>query len=84
MCQDTVDDPTHKVWCIQGSVQARFWEPEKADEAIEMCSAATVADEKNGCYLMIITRARELFPDRPALENFCARLETDYEAWCER
>ena len=84
MCQDSVDDPTHRVWCIQGSVQARFWEPEKADEAIEMCSNATVAEEKNGCYLMIITRARELFPDRPGLKNFCARLETGYEAWCER
>ena len=84
MCQDTVDDPTHRVWCIQGSVQARFWEPEKADEAIEMCSIATVAEEKNGCYLMIITRARELVSDRPTLEDFCARLEVGYEAWCER
>ncbi len=84
MCQETVDDSTHRVWCIQGSVQARFWEPEKADEAIEMCMMASVAEEKNGCYDMIATRARELFQDRIGLGQFCAKLEQAYRAWCIR
>ena len=83
-CHDTVADPTHRVWCIQGSVQARFWETDRADEAIEMCSLATSPQETEGCFWMIVDRARELYPDRPSLEAFCARLETAYQAWCTR
>ena len=83
-CHDTVDDATHRVWCIQGSVQARFWETERADEAIEMCSLATNPQEREGCFWMIVSRARELYPDRTGLETFCARLETSYQAWCTR
>ena len=83
-CHDTVDDPTHRVWCIQGSVQARFWETDRADEAIQMCSLATVPQEREGCNWMIVSRARELYPDRQGLEAFCGRLETAYQAWCIR
>ena len=83
-CHNTVADATHRVWCIQGSVQARFWETDRADEAIEMCSLATSPQEREGCFWMIVTRARELYPDRPSLDAFCARLETAYQAWCTR
>ena len=83
-CHDTVDEPQHRVWCIQGSVQARFWEPDRASEAVEMCNLATVAEERTGCNWMIVHRARELFPARPSLEEFCARLESAYQAWCLR
>ena len=82
-CHETVSDAPHRVWCIQGSVQARFWKPESAPEAVEMCTIAE-GDEKNGCYWMIVTRGRELFPDRPSLEAFCSRLEPAYQAWCTR
>ena len=83
-CHNTVDDAAHRVWCIQGSVQARFWETDRADEAIEMCSLTTFPQEKEGCSWMIVARARELYPDRHSLEAFCARLETAYQAWCTR
>ena len=83
-CHETVPDPQHRVWCIQGSVQARFWETERVEEAVEMCSLAPVAEEKTGCFWMIVDRARELYPDRPGLEAFCARLEPAYQAWCTR
>ena len=83
-CHNTVADATHRVWCIQGSVQARFWETDRADEAVEMCTLATVQEEREGCHWMIVYRARELYPDRPSLEAFCARLETAYQAWCTR
>ena len=83
-CYNTVADATHRVWCIQGSVQARFWETDRADEAVEMCNLATTPQEKEGCFWMIVTRARELYAERANLEVFCARLETAYQAWCTR
>ncbi len=84
LCRDTVDDPIYSSWCVAGSVQARFWETENADEALEMCSLTEGADEMNACYWMISTRARELYPDRIGLEMFCARVTPDYQAWCAR
>ena len=84
MCHETVGSPAHRVWCVQGSVQARFWDSSGADEAIQMCRIAGVAEEKNGCYWMIIARAQELYPDRTGLEEFCGRLEQAYRAWCRQ
>ncbi len=83
-CHDVIDGATERVWCLQGSVQARFWEPERAAEAVEMCTLATTTEEKDGCYWMIILRARELYPDDAGFDGFCARLETAYRVWCYR
>ena len=84
LCRDTVDNPTHTSWCIAGSVQARFWETDKAEEALEMCSLTEGEEEMNACYWMISIRGSELFPKGPELDAFCARLESTYQVWCSQ
>ena len=84
LCRDTVDHPTYTAWCIAGSVQARFWETDKAEEALEMCSLTEGEEEMNACYWMISIRGSELFPEGPELAAFCARIDETYQAWCAR
>ncbi|MBM3933767.1 MAG: hypothetical protein FJ319_05620 [SAR202 cluster bacterium] len=84
MCQDTVEDQTSTVYCVQGAVQARFWEVERAPEALEMCHIADVLDEKRGCYTMIVLRAKELYSRQADFWDFCAKVEEPWASWCKR
>jgi hypothetical protein len=82
MCHSYVDEPINKVSCIQGAVQARFWETAKASEALSMCQMLADQAEKSGCYWMIIVRAKELYPTRPGYDAFRAQVEQAYRPWC--
>ncbi len=84
LCHENLTDRRHRTWCIQGSVQARFWETSRSEEALAMCRILSSLDEKDGCYWMIITRANELYVSDSDFEEFCVRVEYRYRAWCGR
>ncbi len=84
LCHEYASDRTHRIYCLQGSVQARFWETDGADEALTMCNLLQVLSEKSGCYWTTIGRAVELYPDDEGFNAFCARVDANYRQWCRR
>jgi plastocyanin len=82
MCHETVRAAQNRVSCIQGVVQAQFWEPEKGEFAVEFCEMLNETAEMSGCYWMIIVRAKELYPTQEGFGEFCSRVKPSYQAWC--
>lgn len=81
-CGHAPDGP-HRVGCIRGAVQDRFWEKTGADEAAAFC--AMLGEEsagRDGCYDEIIVRARDVFSDPAERDAFCARLESSHRQQC--
>ena len=84
MCHDFSPGAEHKINCLKGTAQARFWEIEKADEAITTCTLLIDTEEKNWCYWTITVRALELFRTDEAYQGFCVRVEANFRDWCSQ
>ena len=85
MCGSHVPDLRNRIFCLQGTLQARFWETSKADEALSLCGMLKDdLEERSACYWMLIIRAIELYRDDNQYLALCARLEEPFDAWCER
>ncbi len=69
---------------MQGTGQARFWEIEKADEAITTCTLLTDTEEKKWCYWTITVRALELYQTDEEYLEFCSRVEANQREWCSQ
>ena len=84
LCRSNIPVEIHRIYCLQGTLQARFWETERETEALELCSALEVTEEKSGCYWMLITRALELYGTEREYMAMCSRMEGPYDGWCRR
>ena len=72
----------HRVGCIEGAAQDRFWEEAGADAALEMCAMVENAADQDACYTTIIHRARDVFETTAELDGFCARIAPRWRSWC--
>ena len=84
LCRSNIPVEIHRIYCLQGTLQARFWETEREAEALALCAALEVTEEKSGCYWMLITRALELYDTEREYMAMCSRMEGPYDAWCRR
>ena len=65
-----------RVECIKGAVQDWFWDESGAEEATAFCALLADGAYKDGCYDMIIVRARDVFTTLEEAEAFCSSLNT--------
>ncbi len=84
LCRSNITQEIHRIYCLQGTLQARFWETEREAEALDLCAALEVTEEKSGCYWMLITRAIELYGTEREYMAMCSRMEEPYDGWCRR
>ena len=84
LCRSHIAEEIHRIYCLQGTLQARFWETEREAEALDLCSMLEITEEKSGCYWMLITRALELYGTEGQYMAMCSRMEGPYDAWCRR
>jgi len=84
LCRSNIPVEIHRIYCLQGTLQARFWETEREAEALGLCAVLEVTEEKSGCYWMLITRALELYGTEREYMAMCSRMEGPYDAWCRR
>ena len=72
----------HRVSCLEGTAQDRFWDISSADDALDLCYLLQEDYEKGACYWTIINRAKNPFATASGLDGFCLKVEEPYRAWC--
>lgn len=78
------DDPDHRISCLEGAVQDRFWDVSGADAALAMCGMLDEDGARERCNWIIINRAFDLYPTPDGFRDFCLRIEEQYRPLCDK
>ncbi len=84
LCRSHIPEEINRIYCLQGTLQARFRETAREAEALGLCTMLEITEEKSGCYWMLITRALELYGADREYMAMCSRMEGPYDGWCLR
>lgn len=72
-----------RIGCLIGAAQDAFWDPSGQDNALNFCKLLKDKAEKDACYTIIFDRAPEIIATKSELENFCSKVETQYQNSCQ-
>jgi plastocyanin len=78
------DDPEHRILCLEGAAQDRFWDVSGADAAITMCEMLEDGPARERCNWTIVHRAFQIYPTRDGFREFCGRIEEQYRFMCDQ
>ena len=79
-----VDDPDHRISCLEGAVQDRFWDTSGAEAALTLCRMLDDTRAKESCNWIIINRAYEIYLTPDGFRDFCLKLEEQYRPMCDQ
>ncbi len=72
----------YRLECLMGAVQDSMWDPTGQDDALSFCKLLTDKEEKDACYNVIFSRAKEIFTSEAELQTFCDKAEKEYQSNC--
>lgn len=79
-----VDDPDHRISCLEGAVQDRFWDASGADAALTLCGMLDDTRARERCNWIIVNRAHEIYPTPDGFRDFCLKVEERYRPMCDQ